>query len=95
MECKDFWYPPQLQEAGTTPTGCRAGEFLFLSAQVPRDLETGRVIRSLWDLPPEGTEQLATGFEHPDGREGPIKAQTWTIYTNLSRILAEQWSSQL
>ncbi|MCC7104128.1 MAG: hypothetical protein IT307_03220 [Chloroflexi bacterium] len=93
MVREDFWYPPELQRLPVAPTGCRVGQFLFLSAQVPRDLETGAMVRELWELPADAQEKLVTGFEHRDGREGPIKAQTWTVYSNLSRILASQGSS--
>jgi len=89
---EDFWFPVELQRLGGPPTGCRAGQFLFLSAQYPRNAISGEPVRKLWDLPPKGVAQLET-VEHRDGREGHIKAQTWTIYDNLSHILASQGSS--
>jgi len=89
---EDFWFPAEIEGLGGAPTGCRAGQFLFLSGQYPRNAVSGEPVRKLWDLPPAGIEQLET-VEHRDGREGHIKAQTWTIYDNLSRILASQGSS--
>lgn len=89
---EDFWYPAELRGLGGPPTGCRAGQLLFLSAQYPRNATSGEPVRKLWDLPPEGVAQLET-VEHRDGREGHIKAQTWTIYNNLARILESQGSS--
>ncbi|MFQ5856977.1 MAG: RidA family protein [Anaerolineae bacterium] len=93
MEREDFWHNRDAQEAGTIPTGSKAGQFLFLSAQTPANLDTGAVAHSLWELPPEGRDQTVTGQELLDARQGRIKAQTWTIYNNLSRILAQQGSS--
>ena len=87
MDRQDFWYPTHLRELSVPPTGCRAGQFLFLSTQVPREMETGRVIRRLYDLPKEAIETVRTWGIHGDGREGPVSAQTWQVYTNLGRIL--------
>jgi len=89
---EDFWFPAELEGLGGAPTGCRAGQLLFLSGQYPRNATSGQLVRKLWDLPPDGLQQLQT-VEHRDGREGHIKAQTWTIYDNISRILASQGSS--
>jgi enamine deaminase RidA (YjgF/YER057c/UK114 family) len=89
---QDFWFPPELEELGGAPTGTRAGQLLFLSGQFPRNQVNGEPIRKLWDLPQHAVKQLET-VEHRDGREGHIKAQTWAIYDNLSRILMSQGSS--
>jgi enamine deaminase RidA (YjgF/YER057c/UK114 family) len=88
-----FWYNPETQKAGFIPTGCRAGQFLFLSSQMPVDLETGQLIRYPWELPAEGRGRIMTGWEFFDARLGPIRAQTWMIYNNLSKVLAQQDSS--
>ncbi len=93
MDREDFWYPAELESLGTVPTGTRTGQFLFLSGQAPRNLETGKVIRRLFDLPDETIESLRSWGVHGDGREGPINAQTWQVYDNLARILASQGSS--
>ena len=58
MQRQDFWYNPDAQSAGAIPTGCRAGQFLFLSAQIPVDLETGALVRYPWDLLTWNTELL-------------------------------------
>src|SRR5262245_55668520 len=92
LERKDFWFPPELEELGGAPTGCRAGQLLFLSGQYPRNAADGEPVRKLWDLPAHAVERLKT-VEHRDGREGQIKAQTWMIYDNIGRILAAQGSS--
>ena len=47
MERTDFWFPPQLEALGLPPTGTRAGQLAFLSGQLPRDMETGALIRRL------------------------------------------------
>ena len=93
MERKHLWYPPQLEQLGLPPTGCRVGQFLFLSGQVPRDMETGKVIRKLDDMPADQREEFKSWGVHGDGREGPITAQTWLICQNISRILESQGSS--
>lgn len=93
MQKQHFWYNPDAQKAGFIPTGCKAGQLLFLSAQMPVDLETGELIRYPWELPPEGNDRIVTGWEFFDARHGPIRAQTWMLYNNLSKILAQQGSS--
>lgn len=87
MERETFWAPEAARETAAFPTGIRAGQWLFLSAQLPRSLETGALLTSLWDLPSDVQAELTTGFEHRDGREGAIRAQTWQIYRNLADIL--------
>lgn len=77
----------------SVPTGVDDGQLLWLSPQTPIDYSTGTLVKSLWDLPDDITGQLATGLEHRDGREGPIIAQTWMVYTNLESILRSQGSS--
>ena len=93
MQRQDFWYNSDAERIGAIPTGCKAGQFLFLSAQTPVELETGALIRYPWDLPPEGRECIMTGREFYDSKNGPVRAQTWMIYNNLSKILAQQGSS--
>ncbi|GAG04381.1 unnamed protein product, partial [marine sediment metagenome] len=93
MERHDFWYPAEAESLGGIPTGTRAGQFLFLSTQTPINLDTGQVIRRLEDLPPEEHAKVAMGNAQLDVDCGPIRAQTWTIYQNLSKILAQQGSS--
>ena len=93
MERRDFWHPAELESLSVVPTGCRAGQFLFLSAQAPRDMQTGRAVRKLSDLHPSVQEGLRSWGVHGDGREGPINAQTWRVYENLSEILKSQGSS--
>ncbi|MEE9612907.1 MAG: RidA family protein [Desulfatiglandales bacterium] len=88
MQRKDFWYSAEAESMGTFPTGTRAGQFLFLSAQASINLETGEIIRDLVDLSPEVREKLATPHHLINAYFGPVTAQTWTIYQNLSKILA-------
>ena len=44
-------------------------------------------------MPEEQAEQFRSWGVHGAGREGPITAQTWLIYHNLSKILESQGSS--
>ena len=93
MERKTFWFPPQLKDLGLPPTGTQAGQLMFLSGQLPRDMETGRLIRGLQDMPADQAEEFKSWGVHGAGREGPITAQTWLIYSNLAKILESQGSS--
>jgi enamine deaminase RidA (YjgF/YER057c/UK114 family) len=92
FEREDFWHPRDLREAANTPTGSRVGPLLFLSAQVGRRLTDGALVTGLWDLDEGAEATLSTGYEHRDGREGPVQAQTWAIYKNLEEILDAQGS---
>jgi len=94
MKREDFWYNPEAESAGAIPTGARAGQFLFLSAQTSIDLDTGKIIRDLVDLPPEVRDKLELAAASlVNAYFGPIMTQTWTIYQNLSKILAKQGAS--
>lgn len=90
MQRRDFWYKAEAETMGTIPTGTRAGQFLFMSAQPPVKMDTGEMIRDLIDLPPELRTKLATSHHLINAYFGPIIAQTWTIYHNLSQILVKQ-----
>lgn len=84
-----FWLPERAQHAGAFATVAKMDHWLFFSAQVPRDLDTGAVPGGVWDLPKATAAGLSTGLEHRDGREGAVRAQTWLIYTNLAKMLSE------
>ncbi|MCC7106449.1 MAG: RidA family protein [Chloroflexi bacterium] len=93
---QDFWYHPEAESVGAIPTGTRAGQLLFLSAQTAVDLDTGEITRDLVDLPTNVRDHLSGLAYHASIAEayfGPIMAQTWAIYQNLSKILALQGAS--
>ncbi len=92
MEIEDFWYNTEAESVGGIPTGTKAGQFLFLSAQTSIDLDTGEIIRALIDLPPEARKRF-TAYPVIETYYGPIMAQTWTIYQNLAKILAKYGAS--
>ena len=92
MQYEIFWHNPAAEQARTIPTGARAGRFIFLSAQTPINLETGRFIRDLIDLPSDIPDQLAKSSAI-NAFFGPVMAQTWQIYQNLTKILDKQGSS--
>ena len=83
---EDYWFPEELERVGAAPTVRRVGQWLFFSAQVPRSRHTGAAIQSLQQLPSAAAAELST-VEHHDARLGPVKAQTWTIFDNVSHIL--------
>ena len=94
MARQDFWYNPEAKEAGLPPSGCKGAGFIWLSAQTAVDLETGAITKDIDDLPKEGYEQLRTGRLHWDLRpKASLRAQTWRIYDNLRKILAQQGAS--
>jgi enamine deaminase RidA (YjgF/YER057c/UK114 family) len=93
MEREDFWYNPEARSAGAIPSGAKAGQYLFLSAQTSVNLESGKIIRDFVDLSPEVSEKLSTNSHLVDAHYGPIMAQTWTIYQNISAILNKQGAS--
>jgi 2-iminobutanoate/2-iminopropanoate deaminase len=66
-----------------------AGPFVFMAGHIPiKTAEPGKpVVASFDDIPEEG-RFLATGRSHPDSRDGPIAAQTWFAYNEISRGLA-------
>ena len=93
MKREDFWYNPEAESAGALPTGAKAGQFLFLSAQTSVDLDTGKIIRDFVDLSPEVRDKLARNAQLVNAHFGAVMAQTWTIYQNLSKILAKHGAS--
>jgi 2-iminobutanoate/2-iminopropanoate deaminase len=71
---------------GRWPLAVRAGQFLFLSGQLPVDPATGRLIADYDDLPSGGcwtrTDSLLV-----DGLEGPMAAQVWWTYNQIAATL--------
>lgn len=93
MPRKDFWYNAEAKEARTPPTGCKAGGFIFLSAQTPVDLDTSVLTVYFDDLPKEGVDAVKTGYLLTDARSSRIRSQTWRIYDNIKKILAQEGAS--
>ncbi len=93
---QDFWYHPEAESVGAIPTGTKAGQFVFLSAQTAVDLDSGELVRDLIDLPTDVAAKLADLANRAAITEaymGPVMAQTWTIYQNIAKILAKQGAS--
>ena len=93
MKREDFWYTREAESVGAIPSGSKAGQFIFLSAQTAIDLETGQLVQSLRDLSEEDSKKLSTQFAFVNLHTGPIRAQTFAVYRNISRILKQQGSS--
>lgn len=72
MKRQDLWYSTEAESIGATPTGTRAGQFLFLSAQTSINPDTGEIIRELVDLPPEAHDRLATPHHLINAYFGPV-----------------------
>ncbi len=77
---------------GRWPLAVRAGQFLFLSAQVPVDPASGRLVAGYDDLPPAG-HWPRSGSLLVDALEEPLAAQVWWLYDRLGTALARLGSS--
>jgi enamine deaminase RidA (YjgF/YER057c/UK114 family) len=75
---------------GDFSIGTWAGDTLFLSGVVGFDAKLGRVVEGYEDLPLETVEQLASGHQSIDYREGPIVAQAWVAYSLIEATLRSQ-----
>lgn len=77
---------------GRWPLAVRAGQFLFLSGQVPVDEATGKLIAGYEDLPPAG-RWPETGSLLVDALEEPMAAPVWWLYDRLGTTLERLGSS--
>ncbi len=74
----------------------RAGDLVFLSLQLPVNVETGKMVTSYDDLEDadlERVRELSTGLLTSDSREGPAMAQVWQCYSQTAVFLEELGSS--
>ena len=77
---------------GRWPLAVRAGQFLFLSGQLPIDPTTGQLVAGYDDLPPEG-RWTQTGSLLVDSQEGAMAAQVWWTYDRIGSTLRQLGSS--
>jgi enamine deaminase RidA (YjgF/YER057c/UK114 family) len=77
---------------GRHPLAMRAGDFLFLSGLMADLPGPKKMVRGYEDLDGEG-RGLATGSLLSDHREGPLVAQTWTVFDKARRVLEAEGSS--
>jgi enamine deaminase RidA (YjgF/YER057c/UK114 family) len=77
---------------GVWPLAVRAGQFLFLSGQLPVDPATGRMIAGYADVPAEG-RWLETGSLLVDAQEERMAAQMWWLYHQIGATLERLGSS--
>jgi enamine deaminase RidA (YjgF/YER057c/UK114 family) len=87
--------PTTLSVSGV-PTGSYAlgrsvGGLLFLAGQIPVNAE-GELVSRYAQLPVSEAEALRTGSTPTDLRDEPIVCQTWAVYDNIARLLAEAGS---
>jgi enamine deaminase RidA (YjgF/YER057c/UK114 family) len=80
----------KLPSASIYSQAVASGPLVFLAGHIPiRTAAPGKpVVAGFDDLPPEG-RFLETGRSHPDSRDGPIAAQTWFVYNEIFRNLAD------
>lgn len=69
----------------------RSGPLVVLAGHIPirTDAPGQPCVRGYDDVPEEG-RAMSTGRSHPDSRHGPIAAQTWFTYDQISKNLAAQ-----
>lgn len=68
----------------------RAGDLVFCAGIIAVDTSTGRTIGGYSDLPDEVRASLGeTGEMSVDLKDGPIAAQSWFIFEQLKRTLAD------
>ncbi|MEY2660329.1 MAG: hypothetical protein RLZZ123_1501 [Pseudomonadota bacterium] len=81
----------RLPSASHYSQAVKSGELLFTAGHIAiKTAEPGKpLVNSFDDIPPEG-RFLATGRSHPDSRDGPIAAQTWYVYHELSQTLTQR-----
>src|SRR5262249_12019486 len=77
---------------GRWPLAVRAGQFGFVSCQLPIDPSNGRLVAGYDDVPPEG-RRLQTGSLLVDSLEGAMAAQVWFTYERIGEILGSLGSS--
>ncbi|HLH22919.1 MAG TPA: RidA family protein [Chloroflexota bacterium] len=82
----------RLPGPGRWPLAVRAGQLLFLSAQLPVDPHTGRPIEGYDDLPPAG-RWPQTGSLLVDALEERMAAQVWWLYDRIGAALTQLGSS--
>lgn len=80
---------PMARTADPGASACQAGQLLFTGSLAPLETELGTPIVGYGDSP-EAYRRFATGVDHDDECEGPVVAQTWTIFERLRDLLAER-----
>jgi enamine deaminase RidA (YjgF/YER057c/UK114 family) len=78
-----------LSPAAHYTMGRRAGPLFFLAGQIAAIPEENKIIKGYQDLPKEAADMLKTGSMNADMVEGPIVAQSWFIWNNIEKMLAE------
>lgn len=86
-------YVPHLRAEVSTPLGAKAGPLLFLGSQLPIDLETGKLVLGLKDLPASVGREYLTGIQLIDIPEDRALAQTWQVLRNIQQVLATEGCS--
>ena len=81
----------RLPSASHYSQAVKSGELLFTAGHIAiKTAEPGKpLVNSFDDVPQEG-RFLATGRSHPDSRDGPIAAQAWYVYHELSQTLVQR-----
>jgi enamine deaminase RidA (YjgF/YER057c/UK114 family) len=75
---------------GSTSLGRKAGQFIFFGSQTPVDLKTGKLTKSLRDVPADIKGRLTIGTILNDAPDDRIHAQAWRLFSNLAEILKQQ-----
>lgn len=81
----------RLPSASHYSQAVKSGELLFTAGHIAiKTAEPGKPLVNSYDDVPEEARFLATGRSHPDSRDGPIAAQAWYVYHELSQTLVQR-----
>lgn len=72
----------------------RVGDFVFLSGIIAVDPAAGSIVRGFDDIPVEARQKIGFSGEFSvDIKQGPILAQSWTIFEKMRATMEEAGGS--
>ena len=72
----------------------RRGDFVFLSGVIAVDPAAGKIVRGFEDIPVDARQTIGmTGEFSVDIKQGPILAQSWTVFDKIRATMEEAGGS--
>ncbi len=72
----------------------RMGDFVFLSGVIAVDPVAGKIVRGFDDIPTNACQAIGqTGEFSVDAKQGPILAQSWTVFDKIRATMEEAGGS--
>jgi len=72
----------------------RMGDFVFLSGVIAVDPVAGKIVRGFDDIPANACQAIGkTGEFSVDIKQGPILAQSWTVFDKIRATMEEAGGS--